>query len=375
MIELQIKNLKPGMVIAQSVYNSSGANYLTRGQRLTQGYIDRLREMGLQDMHVSALATDSNCMPPEDVLQESTRAMAVKRVYDVFQQVSKDGTFDVNPLERASISVLNDITERRGNLVQLTDIRVHDMYTFAHSVNVAMLSALLGVLCGLSKAELSELTLGAMLHDLGKLSVSGDILNKPDRLTDEEFAIIKKHPAHGRKLIMDMKIPNAARLSIVAHQHHEKMNGKGYPEGKAGKEIHKYGRIAAIADVYDALTSRRPYKKGYSPELAYNIMKNCSPGHFDEELLQLFFTNVAIYPVGTVLNTSLGYGIVRQVEFGKTDRPIVCIFADKNLRRIPTPYDVDFSAAPEEKISNVINDKELYHFIFQMNFDPSVLIG
>ena len=142
MIELATKRLKPGMVAAQSVFNSSGANYITRGVTLTQQYIDRLRQLGVEGIHVTSTDAQAQLPPPEDILSEKTRAFAVKRVYDVFEQVTRTGTFDLDPLSQASAAIINDIMERRGNLVQLTEIRLHDMYTFAHCVNVAMLCSM-----------------------------------------------------------------------------------------------------------------------------------------------------------------------------------------------------------------------------------------
>ncbi|MBQ7478017.1 MAG: HD-GYP domain-containing protein [Selenomonadaceae bacterium] len=375
MINLPLNRLQPGMVMAQSVLNSSGASYLSRGQQLTTSYIERLRQMGVRDIHVSSTMTSGPKVPlPEDVLQERTRAIAVKRVYDMFQQIQEKKTFDPVPLGKASAAIVNDIMARKGNLVQLTDLRVHDMYTFAHSVNVAMLSSLLGVLCGLTEAELSELTLGTLMHDLGKLNIPKEILNKPGRLDEDEFNVVKRHPMDGSNLIQSMPFPNAKQLAIVARQHHEHMDGKGYPDHRRGDQIHIYGRISAIADVYDALTSVRPYKKAYAPSVAYHIMRNCSVGHFDEYLMRLFFSNVAIYPVGTVLDTTAGYGIVRRVEFGKTERPVVCVFADKDLRLLDKTFDIDFSETSRDTIDKVLNDTELLHFIHEMHFDPAVLL-
>ena len=374
MIELPTKRLKSGMVAAQTVFNSSGANYITRGTTLTQQYIDRLRQLGVEGIHVTSTDTNAPLPPPEDILSEKTRVFAVKRVCHVFEQVTRNGVFDLEPLSQASAAIINDIMSRKGNLVQLTEIRLHDMYTFAHSVNVAMLASMQGVLLGMDKKELSELTLGGLLHDLGKLVVPSDVLNNPGRLTDEEFAIIKKHPTAGVEKIMKLKVPDTDRLSIVASQHHEKMNGKGYPKGRAGKAIHLYGRIGAIADVYDALTSVRPYKKAYTPIIAYNIMTNCSPGQFDEELLKLFFSNVALYPVGTVMKTSMGYAIVKDMEFGKTGRPVVIVFADLYGHMNAEPEQVDLSVADDVRIDNVINDVELFHFIHEIGFDPAALL-
>ena len=374
MVDLPLKKLRQGMVVAQSVYNSSGASYLSKGMSLTAKYIEKLRQLGVGGIHVVSTTAGEGLLPPDDVLRDETRAMAVKRVYDVFQQITKNGTIDPEPLTKASSTIVNDIMERKNNLVQLTDLRAHDMYTFAHSVNVAMLSALLATLLGFTKEKISELTLGALMHDLGKTIIPLEILNKPSRLTDEEFNLIKNHPVAGSERILKLKIPNVETIAIVARQHHEHMDGKGYPDKRAGKSIHPYGRIAAIADVYDALTSERPYKKGYAPSVAHHIMMNCSPGHFDEEMLRIFFQNVAIYPVGTVISTTLGYGIVKKTEFGKTETPIVVIFANKDRRPLKKPLEFDFAADSKYVINSAINDKELLHFIQELGFDPASLL-
>lgn len=377
MIDLPTNRLRPGMVVAQSIYNSSGASYITKGTALTKQYVDRLRMLGVEGIHVASTATAGINVPvPEDVLSEETRAFAVKRVGDMFAQVSQEGTFELEPMMQASSTIVNDIMARRGNLVQLTDIRVHDMYTFAHSVNVATLSALIGVLVGLDNKMVSELVLGGLLHDLGKTMVPTDILNKPSSLTDIEFTTIKNHPTMGAdKIVTMLNLPNAERLSIQARQHHEKLNGTGYPNGLKGKEIHLYGRICAIADVYDALTSARPYKRAYTPAIAYNIMANCSPGQFDTDLLNMFFSNVAIYPVGTVVKTTLGHAIVKNIEFGKTNTPTIIVFANRDGKLLDRPLTVDMSRTPEAKIETVINDMELFHFIHNIHFDPAQLIA
>lgn len=376
MIELPLKRLKPGMVMAQGIYNASGGSFLSKGVSLTDSYIQKLRELGVSDIIVTSLNPNDKVVPPEDVLEEKTRVLAVKRVYDVFQQVTKKGTFDAEPLMKASSAIVKDIAERRQNLVQLTDIRTHDMYTFAHSVNVSVLSALIAVLIGMKQEEISNLTLSALMHDLGKLAVPLEILNKPGRLTDEEFGIMKNHPRAGYDRIQAMKkLPNKDVLAIVALQHHEHMDGTGYPDHRKGNGIHIFGRISAIADVYDALTSSRPYKKAYIPSIAYNIMVNCSKGHFDEELLKLFFQNVAIYPTGTVVKTTLGYGVVKDVVFGKTDRPAVILFANPNKRLSFSPQEVDLFENRECAIESVLKDMELYHFIHEIGFDPGVLVS
>lgn len=371
MINLPLKELKPGMTLAQSVYNTNGANYLSSGTNLTVKYIERLRQLGVHDIHVTSLTPSVHVPSQEDIVSEETRAIAIKRVSDAFAQVSKTGTFDIGAMSNASASIINDLIDRQGNLVQLTDIRVHDLYTFVHCVNVALLSTLIGTLAKLTRKQLSELCIGALLHDLGKLDVPVSILNKPARLTDEEFATVKKHPQTGAQRILASHVPDAATYAIVAQQHHEHMDGTGYPNHLKGNQIHIYGRISAIADVYDALTSARPYKKAYTPAVAYNIMTKCSPGQFDKNLLNLFFSNVAIFPVGTVLKTDKGFAIVKRAKFGHTDRPDIVLFANKDGNILAKSRNISLEKDNTVNIESVIGNMELLHFIHDIGFDPA----
>ena len=373
MIDLTPKYLKPGMVMAQSVYNSCGANYLVKGTKLTEQYVKKLRDLGVEGIHVVSTETDSAVMPSAPVLQEQTRALAVKHVYDVFSMAKQEGTFEMKPLEKAAAAIVNDVTTRRFNLVQLTEIRTHDVYTFAHSVNVAMLMAVQGALLHMSRSDLLELTLGGLLHDLGKVRVPTEILNKPGKLSEQEFDLIRRHPGDGAMGIRRTLHAAFPRAAIIAAEHHEHIDGKGYPLGLKGKDIHLWGKIAAIADVYDALTSERAYKRPYTPSVAYKLMKYCSHGQFDEKLLDLFFKNVAIYPVGTVVKTTMGFGIVKRASFGKTICPVIALFADPKAKRCG-PFVVDFSQQRDQKVESEINGLELYHFIHQLDFDPAELL-
>ena len=375
MIRLPIKKLKPGMIIAQSIYNRRGASYLVKGQPLTAEYIARLEKMQMPAVTVTSSNPKFQLPPPEDVVQERTRIHAIETVYNAFQAIEKDGHIDVSAMQSVTNDLLLDIIERRNNLIQLTDIRLHDTYTFAHSVNVAILSSLLGVLKGYSQKDLQQLTMGAMLHDVGKIDTPLEILNKPGRLTDMEFDAIKQHPANGALRIMEMQdqLPWANVLAAVAAEHHEHIDGQGYPRGLRGGQINRFAKLVAIADVYDALTSVRPYKKAYPPSVAHNIMVKLNHGQFDPETLELFFNNVALYPVGTILKTIYGYAIVSNIEFGHTSTPTIIVFANLDNKLIDTPLTINLSHTKEKNdaIQAVILDNDLRHFIHELNIDPS----
>lgn len=375
MIRLPIKKLRPGMITSQSIYNARGASYLTKGIALNQQYISRLGKIGIPQVNVTALSPNLKLMPPEDIVQEKTRIIAVHRIFNAFQDVSENSTINLDSLKDIAETILFDLIARRQNLVQLTDIRLNDSYTFTHSVNVAILATMLGLLCRYSKGNLMDLALGGFLHDIGKTTIPPEILAKTSRLSQNEYDIIRMHPEAGRQKLHNLNLPISALVSTIAAQHHEHIDGSGYPNHLSGNHVHRFARIVAIADVYDALTSDRPYKKAYSPFVAYKLMTMCSAGQFDEELLRLFFDNVAIYPVGTILRTKMGYAIVRQVTFGRTRTPIICLFTDRNTHVLPKPLFIDLAQCPPDTIEQVLDDNELYRLIQEIKIDPAAFIG
>ncbi len=371
MVHLLIKDLQPGMISTQSIYDHNGKAILTRGTAMTREQIDQLADTDVTEISVVSSDPDISVLPPDDVLEEDTRADAIRKVYNTFHGLEETGDLDPATLTPTAESILTDALENRENLVQLTDIRMHDDYTFGHCVNVAVLSAILGSLCDLTGADLITLTMGGLLHDIGKLIVPQDILTKPEQLSSRELYLVQMHPEAGRIKLNTLSTPNAPMLATIAGQHHEHIDGRGYPDHLVGDQIHLFSRIVAIADVYDALTSVRSYKPAYRPHIAYKIMTKCSPGQFDEHLLNLFFDHVAIYPVGTVLKTTMGYAIVKKAEPGRTQTPIVCVFGDLNGSVLEHPFTIDLQKFPPDTVTSVLEEMELVPLIFRMRVDPS----
>ena len=374
MLRLPVSKLKDGMVLGQSLFNTAGGSYLVKGQPVTIDYIRKLRQIGIQSVTVTSMDPAYKLPPPPDVIEEKTRINAISTVYNTFQSIEENGTLDTTALQRVTDSIVFDLFENRNNLVQLTDIRAHDAYTFAHSVNVAVLSAMMGMLCHMPRDEISLITLGGLLHDLGKVDVSSAILTKNRGLSDREFKIMKNHPLDGARRILNVSdLPKKSILAAIAAQHHEHIDGSGYPNGITGNEMHHYAKITAIADVYDALTSERPYKKAYMPNIAYNIMHNINKGQFDQDLLDTFFNNVALYPEGAVLKTTFGFAVVKESKFGRTTTPIIILFADTNGKLLNERSVIDLYETPNgaKSIQVVPTGNELYHFIHELGVDPS----
>ena len=371
MIRLPVQKLQPGMITSQSVYNSKGASYLTRGTPITQQYIERLRKLGVKALNVTSLTPGFNLMPPEDIVQEKTRVAAIHRVTEAFDDIILSNTINIEPLEQVGETILLDIFRQRDNLAQLTDIRLYDNYTFAHCVNVAVLSAMIGSFCHFTKRNMLDLVMGSLLHDIGKTNIPLEILNKPASLSPQEFDVVKRHPEAGRLKLRELNAFNSIIPTTIVAQHHEHLDGSGYPHNLIGDSIHKYARIVAIADVYDALTSDRPYKKAYKPHIAYKIMTSCCKGQFDEDLLNAFFNNVAIYPVGTILKTIYGYAIVKECSYGSTQVPLIVVFADSNAKILSQPYLLNTQECSPSCIEQVIEDKDLFPLVYRLRVDPA----
>ncbi len=377
MIRLPVNKLKGGMVTAQSIYNHKGANYLTRGTTLTQQYIDRLRKIGISNVVITSLDPNLPLPPPEDIIKEETRVSAIHQVFDTYTRLQQNQEMDIPPVLEASESIIADLLQRPENLVQMTDIRLYDDYTFAHSVNVAALSAMLGMVCHFSRSDLTTITTGGLLHDLGKMDISKDILCKTTSLNDEEFRVIRQHPLFGYQRLIRTSSSGGLNMKVIADiacQHHEHIDGHGYPNHLVGNQISEFAKIVAIADVYDALTTQRPYKKAYSPHIAYTIMTKCSGKQFDEHLLKLFFDHVALYPVGTVLKTIWGYGIVKAVHIGMTRFPRLILFADNNHRRLKRSVTIETADQQEDFISSIVDGSELTALCSHIRFNPSLLL-
>ena len=184
-------------------------------------------------------------------------------------------------------TLVNTILDNKNNFCRLLKITTHDYYTYTHSLNVCSLSIGLGSLINLNDSDLIELGLGALLHDIGKCSIDTRILNKPGILTEEEFENIRHHVVASRDLLKDsdMQIPKNSLYTIL--QHHEKLSGNGYPYKLKGDQVHLYGRIGAIVDFYDALTTERAYKKAYSPFEAFQLLSEVKED-YDQQLIKKF---------------------------------------------------------------------------------------
>lgn len=233
--------------------------------------------------------------------------------------------------------VANSITRSPHAMVWLTNMKERDEYTSIHCMNVCIMAVSFGRSIGMSKSELEIIGLGGLLHDLGKMRVPLDILNKPSKLTVEEFEVMKTHPMEGFKMLQEQGNLPLEVLDIVKH-HHERRNGKGYPSQLDGDEINNMTRMVAIVDVYDAITSDRCYHDAITPYDALKNMYEWVNEDFDKDIIEQFIKCLGIYPIGCVVELNLGHvGIVVSASEKSKLRPIVMLVLNSKRERFPMP--------------------------------------
>ncbi len=270
-----------------------------------------------------------------------------------------------------ALPMVNDIylsvVRNQDALISLTRLKTKDDYTYMHSVAVAALMIALGRQLGLEEELVKSLGMAGLLHDIGKMKVSNDILNKPGRLTDEEFEAIKTHPERGWQLLKAGEGVDDIALDVCLH-HHERMDGKGYPERLDSEQLSLYAKMGAVCDVYDAITSNRPYKNGWTPSESIRKMASWKDGHFDEDVFNNFVKTIGIYPVGSLLKMNSGrLGVVVDQDEQSLLTPKVKLFYSTSAGAHITPKIVDLKT-DSETISGV-EEPEKY------GFDLSALLG
>lgn len=294
-----IKDLAPGMVLGEDVISIEHRVLLAEGMKLTRRKIDLLKYSGLE-----AVVINKKCSG-ETVRQTVMRKHGgiVSSISKAFQKTKLLGKVPIEEMEEITQHAIYPLIQRPGIIGCLSLINTKDEYTYRHSVNVAIVAGIIGKWMGYEKKYLLELILAGLLHDLGKLFVPIDILNKPGKLDESEYDKIKCHPEEGYKLLAGTNVAEAVRQGVL--QHHERISGQGYPHGVEGSEICDYAKIIAVADIYDAITSDRPYSPKRTPFTAIKIIVD-QMLVLDPKVFSVFIENVRDSFVGSSVSLSDG---------------------------------------------------------------------
>lgn len=342
-MRVAIVDARPGMMVAQDLYSNDGLILLKAGTMLTDGIIKALKKRGVIAVEIGGQRAEA--LKPEqdkvDILSDKIRTEAEHTVRDIWNAVSRGNAINVDQVKITVEDMLQELLGKEFTFLKLVDIGAMDDYTFTHSVNVCVLSLILGIIKGYSETQLFELGIGSLLHDLGKIIIPPEIINKPGSLNNEELGIVHKHPAYGFSILcQEPRI--SIESSLVAYQHHERYDGSGYPHGLKGDQIHEYAQLVSIVDIYDALTSDRVYRSKISPYEAVEILVAMSGQELNSVYVKSFLENVELYPLGSIVELQNGLlGIVTAVNKKLPTRPLIALLAREGEQLVPVGEDVN----------------------------------
>ena len=320
MRQIKTSSCEPGMVLGKAIFNGN-IILLEAGALLTKTYIERLIDMGVSEVYIEDEI--SNDLIIHDVVKEETRREAIMFVKDSMNNYTSMQLINSSEAIELVNKILDEILNSDDILVNLMDIKTCDSYTYSHCVNVCILSIITGIKLNLEREQLKELGVGALLHDIGKLMIPTEILVKKAALSTEEYEIIKEHSSHGYNLLKKLPVLSEASAR-VALEHHERIDGKGYPSGLRSDQIHLFSRIVAITDIFDALTSNRIYRSRISTNQAIEYLTVMAAPTLDKKVLNCFTEVIPPFPVGTgiILNTG-EKGVVVSINRNFPTRPVV----------------------------------------------------
>lgn len=336
---IPIECIRENSILGKNIYNPDGKCLLRAGIVLTSDLLCKIRENKIFSLYIVDNYSDAEI---EDIIKPELRQKSISIIKETFSHIERIASHhdfkkhNINDytkhekdyfqsIDKIAQELVSNVLSNKDVLLSLVDIKSMDNYTYSHSVNVAIISIVLGISLNLSKKNLTYLCIGALLHDIGKTFIPKEILTKPGKLTDKEFEIMKKHSRYGYDFLS--KFHNwSSHIKLIVLQHHERFDGSGYPSGICGQNISYLARIVCIADVYDALTSDRPYKRAMPPNDSLEYLMSQSGAMFDNNLLENFCRIVIPFPQGTLVNLSNGdIGVVETTLPNFPLRPIVTI--------------------------------------------------
>ena len=272
----------------------------------------------------------------------------------VFHQALSGSTIDLQPVIAVTKKSVDAIFNSPDSLACVVNIREKDEYLLEHSVAVSVYISIFAYHLKMSDTVIHDLSIGAFLHDIGKIKIPDEILNKPGKLSDEEFAVMKTHANHSIDIIK--KIPGISKLSLeVAALHHEKLNGEGYPFQIKGEDIHEYGRMIAICDIFDALTANRCYKKGFTHTKAFSILRELAKSnHLDVKLVDQFIHCIGVFPIGSLVQLeSKKLAVVEKRNDDNPTKPKVRSFYSVKLNQYLNTQDIDLTQTTDFIVKSV----------------------
>jgi HD-GYP domain-containing protein (c-di-GMP phosphodiesterase class II) len=336
---LSIDNVKEDMQLARNIYAAEGNILLAEGTCLNSKFIDQLKEFGISTLYI--IDHRIGKIEVDELVKIQTKNEVIKLTKEVMTNIKKGRTLSGEKIQQAVDDVIEELLLNRNITFSLVEIRAMNDYHFSHNVAVCVLSLLTGIALNYNHLKLKLLGTGAILHDIGKAMIPLQILNKNGKLTREEYDQIQKHPQIGYDILKECNDIDS-ESTYVAWQHHERFDGSGYPLGLKGNEIHEFARIAALADVYDAMSTDRVYRKRFLPHEVMEYIRDQGQIQFDPELVKIFLQNIAPFPIGSIVRLNNDEtGVVIKVTKDFPARPVIKVIIDKDGQLLAKPLDKD----------------------------------
>jgi putative nucleotidyltransferase with HDIG domain len=358
MQRVSLSVLRSGMTVAANVRGADGRLLVRNGTVLSDTNIKKLAMLGIGSIYIKNPLFAAIDVP--ELVREDTRVRLIQALQAACAGYQKTGELDATPLRAEIKAMVEEVIGNRDAMIHTYDLRTYQDYVYAHSVNVAIIAVLIALNLEYNESKLCDLALGALLHDIGMLTVPNEIIMKMGNLTPAESATVQGHALQGFEIVRKRR-EISTLAAHVAFQHHERFDGTGYPRRLKGEEIHEYARIVAVADIFDALIADRPYRKGLLPHEAYEIIMTLADRYVDKNILDLFLANVAIYPVGTVVQLTGGEtAVVAQVRPGLQARPVVKIILDPAGTLVRNGPEIDLARQLTTFVTKVYNERDLF---------------
>jgi putative nucleotidyltransferase with HDIG domain len=363
--KISIDDVEPGMVL-EDVFNRDGLLLISNQMKIQdREQVETLKKQGVSSVYINVAIGKSLSNEKEQEISLKKREdeyyreiSHAKEVHQATLEAARNTLSAVrmgkqiaaNDIENATEMVVDSILRNPDALLSLAQIKGYDEYTYVHSVNVGILITSLANAMGYRKHLLLETGVGGLLHDVGKMRIPEVILNKAGKYTDEEFAVMKRHPLLGINILKPCK--NISDFSkVIVYEHHERFNGKGYPRGISGSSISEIGVMAAVSDVYDAMTTDRVYRPAWTPQRALAMIFQGCDVEYSRRIVEFFTRHLGIYPVGSFVKLASGeLGVVVKVDRGKILSPDVVVIYSSGGVRYPEP--IEYKLSEKQKESN-----------------------